>query len=74
MSERPIALQPTLSWRWEWLRAPPVQEWKRRSRVKGDATEGSNACAQRAAWEALLNMETYDNNVEAMDQGATTLG
>ena len=44
-----------------------------RSRVKWDDAEGSNGRAERIAWEALLQVETYNNNVEDIDQGAVTL-
>ena len=44
-SERPIALLPTLIRWWEWVGAPVIQEWKKRSRVKWNATEGSNGGA-----------------------------
>ena len=57
-SDRPIALLPTLTRWWECLRAPVIQEWKKRSRVRWDATERSNGGGERAAWEAMLEMES----------------
>ena len=41
--------------------------------MKRDATEGSNGGAEGTAWEALLDMETYNYDVEEMDHGAVTL-
>ena len=54
---------PTLI-RWEWVRAPVIQEWKKRSGVRWDATEGSNRGAERAAWKTSLEMEKYNDNVQ----------
>ena len=45
---------------------------EKRSKVKWDATEGSNGGAERTAW-CLLEMEKYNNNVEEMDRGAVTM-
>ena len=46
-SERPVALLPALI-QWEWLRAPVIQEWKKRSRVRRDATA-------RKQWKSRKN-------------------
>ena len=36
--------------------------------MRWNAAEGSNGDAVRTAWEALLDMEKYKNNVEEMDR------
>ena len=72
-SEKQMALLPTLIRWWEWLTAPIVQEWKKRSRAKCDATEGSNGGAVGSAWDALLDMDKYNYNVEELDQCAVTM-
>ena len=51
------ALLPTLIRWWELLRTPVAQGWKKRSRVRRDAAEGSNGGAEGSAWDALLEME-----------------
>ena len=40
MSDRPIALVPTLIRWWEAMRAPEVAKWQQRYRIDGDATDG----------------------------------
>ena len=59
ISERPCAVLSTLFRSWEWLRAPGMQEWTKRSRASWDATEVCHEGAERTAWEALLEMERY---------------
>ena len=55
------------------MRELAIQEWKKRSRVRRDATKGRNGGAGRTGWEALLEVEKYNNSVEELDQGAITL-
>ena len=55
-SERPLASLLTCTRWWEWLRACGAK-WKKRSRVKWGAAEGSNGGKERKAWEALLEMD-----------------
>ena len=64
---------PTLIQWWVWLRAPIVQEWKKRSRVKWDTSARSNDGAERTASEALLEKGKYNYEMEEMDQDAVTL-
>ena len=54
VSERPIALMPTLIRWWEALRAPEVAKWQQKYRVDWDATDGRNGGAQRTVWEVIL--------------------
>ena len=46
-----------------------IQEWKKRRRVRWDATEGSDGGAERSAWAALLEMEKCNYVVEEAYQG-----
>ena len=59
LSERPIALVPTLIRWWEALRAPEVAKWQQKYRVDWDATDGRNGGAQGTVWEILMEMERF---------------
>ena len=72
-SERPIALLSTVIRWWEWLTAPVIQEWKKKSRVEWDATQGKQWRSRKTVWEAWLDVDKYNYKVEEMDQGAVTL-
>ena len=62
MSERPIALMPTLI-RWsEALRAPEVAKWQQKYRVDWDATDGRNGGAQQTVWEILINSKAKEED------------
>ena len=73
MSERPIALMPTLIRWWEALRAPEVAKWQLKYRVDWDATDGRNGGAQRSAWEVLMDMERLVESKSTRKQGAVAL-
>ena len=62
-SERPIAF----------LRALEVEIWKERRRFGWDTIDGRSGGAERSAWEAPLEMDTFDYRTGEMDQGAITL-
>ena len=62
--ERPNALF-HLIWRWEWLWAPEVFEWKRGPTVTWDACPKCVGGAEVAAWDALLGMEKFDRKLDA---------
>ena len=56
-SERSTALLPSLIRWWEWLRVVKVKRRDERHCVCWDATDGRNGCAERHAWETLLEMD-----------------
>ena len=70
MSERPIALMPTLVRWWEALRAPEVAKWQLKYRVDWDATDGRNG---GAVWRMLMEMDRFDGKAKEEDQAATAL-
>ena len=64
MSERPIALMPTLL-RWcEASRAPDVAKWQQKYRVEWDAADGRSGGAQQTVWEIVMEMKRFDGNAK----------
>ena len=52
---------------------PRCRDGRERRRVGWDASDGRNGGAERAVWETLLEMETFDYRAGETDQGAITL-
>ena len=73
MSERPIAVMPTLMRWWEALRASEVAKWQQKCRVAWDATDGRNGGAQQTVWVILMEMERLNGKAKEEDQGASAL-
>ena len=73
VSERPIALMPTLIRWWEASRAPDVAKWQQKYRVEWDAADGRSGGAQQTVWEIVMEMKRFDGNAKEEDQGTVAL-
>ena len=65
-SERSIAPMLAMIRWWEALRAPEVARWQQTYRVEWDVTDGRNGGAERIVWEALLEIERFNDYAIAL--------